>query len=57
MDDGNINNVNGASNSYSGDVIRNVDGQDHLAHLLADIIEKQERTQQRQMQIVEHIAG
>lgn len=53
MDDGNMNNVNGVSNSYSGDVIRNVEGQDHLSHLLADIIEKQERTQQRQMQILQ----
>lgn len=56
MDGGNMNNVNGTSNSYSGDVVRNVDGQDHLTHLLADIIEKQEITQQRQIQIVEHIA-
>ncbi|XP_051185352.2 uncharacterized protein [Lolium perenne] len=55
MDGGNMNNANGTSNSYSRDVVRDVDGQDHLAHLLADIIEKQERTQQRQMQIVEHI--
>jgi hypothetical protein len=41
MDGGDMSNVNGASNNQSGDVAHDVVGQDQLAHLLADIIEKQ----------------
>ena len=39
-----MNNVNGASNSNSGDAVRDVVGQNQLAHFLTEIIEKQEQT-------------
>lgn len=56
MEGGNMNNENGASYSQSENVVRDVVGQDQLAHLLTGIFENQEQTQQRQMQIIEHIA-